>query len=154
MNIDRFRALTSAWGAHSDRWPEGERQSALTLLEQSQEARTILAAAQEMDAMLDGYTLPAATADNLRLKQNITASINRPITQTSALTSLMNWLMPRGSKSLFFLWRPAVVASIPLMLGIAVGLTLFDNTTDTLTTDEELMLLALSEPGIEVWTYE
>ena len=43
---------------------------------------------------------------------------------------------------------------MPLLLGIVIGLTLADNNTYELSSDEELSLLAFTDTASEEWSYE
>ena len=51
------------------------------------------------------------------------------------------------------LWRPTLVACLPLLLGVVIGLTLTNN-TDELSLDEELGLLAFTDIVREEWNNE
>ena len=54
MTVERLRDLAAAYGADPRRWPEGERDAAVALMNRSVAARDVVAGAGVLDAMLDG----------------------------------------------------------------------------------------------------
>lgn len=57
MNTERLRALIEAYGASPDRWPEAERDTALSALANLSEANEDLRAAAALDALLGAWRL-------------------------------------------------------------------------------------------------
>ena len=79
MTIDRLQTILDAYGAAPARWPEAERDAALTLIAQSPEARAAVAAAGALDATIDAYRNPAENAINpLKLVAAVTAHSQTP----------------------------------------------------------------------------
>ncbi|MFQ5939628.1 MAG: hypothetical protein ACE5KL_06105 [Alphaproteobacteria bacterium] len=69
VSLDRFRAILESYGASPDRWPEAERDGALALIAESEEARKLRDAARRLDGVLRHLTPPApseALLDSLR----------------------------------------------------------------------------------------
>ena len=52
MALRRFQSLAGSYGADLQRWPEAERDAARALLRHSPAARSVLAAAQRLDAAI------------------------------------------------------------------------------------------------------
>ena len=52
MALRRFQSLAGSYGADLQRWPEAERDAARALLRDSPAARSVLAAAQRLDAAI------------------------------------------------------------------------------------------------------
>jgi hypothetical protein len=63
MTIERLTELLDAYGAQPERWPDGERTAMRALLERSAEARAHLAAAADLDALLDRAVTAAPAPD-------------------------------------------------------------------------------------------
>ena len=55
MTPRRLRRLIQAYGGEASRWPAAEREAALRLLAQSDEARTLQREAARLDRQLDGW---------------------------------------------------------------------------------------------------
>jgi hypothetical protein len=51
LDLERFRALVAAYGARPERFPDGEREAALTLLATSEEARDLARAEAALDSV-------------------------------------------------------------------------------------------------------
>ena len=143
MNLDRFKRLIDAAGASPDRWPGKEREEALALLNISPEARQQLEQAEALDTLLDGFTVPADTAQQQRLARSIMESTAiRP----DPLSRLIEWLLPPDAGSLRLWWRPILAASMPLIAGIAIGLNAnpLQDSRMLMTDEEELAVMAIS----------
>jgi ferric-dicitrate binding protein FerR (iron transport regulator) len=75
MNAERFEQLVDAYGARPERWPADERAAAERWLAASPEAAARLAEARALDAALDAWTLPPASA---ALSQKVAATAPMP----------------------------------------------------------------------------
>jgi hypothetical protein len=62
MSLERLRAVLDAYGASPNHWPQTERTSADALIDASPEARAMVAAAAQLDALLDLVQPPAPSA--------------------------------------------------------------------------------------------
>ena len=76
------------------------------------------------------------------------------VAATRRLELLFNWLLPDLNNLKRTLWRPVMVAMALLMIGIVIGLSTPTESTYELTTDEELMLLAMTDYAKGVWLDE
>ena len=141
MNIDRFQQLLDAYGASVDRWPVEERQAATLLLDASEEAKARQDRAARLDEVLDAHRVEVPEP----LRDKIIAA-----TRDHGLPErFLDWLVPDRDRVVSQLWRPALAASLPLALGIALGSIAWpDNTTNDEVWKEEIYLMALtSDPS-------
>ena len=120
-----FAALLDRHGSEVANWAAENRTHARELLESSTEARQLLAEARLLDETLDEL-LPGATVP-LGLGTRIVA--NAPHRDP-----WLQWLAVR-------LWRPAVLACLPLAVGFAVGNTFADDAADL----EDQVLVAFAD---------
>ena len=139
MNLQRFRELVGSYGASPNRWPGEERQPALDFAETSSEAESVIRLEAELDSFLDGFDLPEAVVPAIQ------------IPTTHRLELLVNWMLPDCNNLTRTLWRPAMVAMAPLMIGMVIGFNTPTESNYELTTNEELMLLAMTDYARGVW---
>ncbi|MBK4720781.1 hypothetical protein JJL56_18090 [Azospirillum sp. YIM DDC1] len=79
MTLKEFKRFADLYGGDIDRWPATDGVDALTLLEDSAEARAILADAAALDALLD-RAAPAVTEDSVqRVLKGIAARLDAPV---------------------------------------------------------------------------
>ena len=91
MDRTRFQALADAHGGDVTRWPEAERDAALSLLaDQPGMARSVLAAAHRLDMVLDALPAPAVSA---ALRERVLAGA--PAVRADAAT-WRRWLTGAG----------------------------------------------------------
>lgn len=62
MTLKEFKRYAAAYGADLDRWPRSARVDALTLLDDSAEARDLLADAAVTDTLLDAASTPQVSS--------------------------------------------------------------------------------------------
>ncbi|MGY0714627.1 hypothetical protein [Azospirillum argentinense] len=78
MTLKEFKRFADLYGGDIDRWPATDGVDALTLLENSAEARAILADAAALDALLD-RAAPAVDEDSVhRVMDGIAARLDAP----------------------------------------------------------------------------
>jgi len=101
MSLERFAALADAFGADMRRWPVAKRLAAQDLAQVSARARTCLAEADALDAVLDQSRV---TAPSPELYQRILAQAPKPrmirlraAGATSARSRLLRWLAGLGA---------------------------------------------------------
>jgi hypothetical protein len=142
MNIDTFKQLLEAYGATESRWPSQSRAAAITLLAASADARALQDQHALLDQALDRYQVD----ENLtRLRSDILAQLP----QNSLLDRLLDWLIPTHI-DLQAVIRPAMVATLPLILGVALGSSLNLDMLDTSADwEDEIYLMALVEDDTE-----
>ena len=68
MTLKRFKSLIGAYGTEVSRWPEAERDNALTFLKENPKAAEVFQAASPLDAVLGAMPKPAG-ADEAYLKR-------------------------------------------------------------------------------------
>ncbi|QCN99143.1 hypothetical protein D3093_28185 (plasmid) [Azospirillum argentinense] len=79
MTLKEFKRFADLYGGDIDRWPATDGVDALILLEESAEARAILADAAALDALLD-HAAPAVTEDGVqRVLNGIAARLDAPV---------------------------------------------------------------------------
>ena len=147
ISLQRFEQLLDAYGASPQRWPDHERAAALQLLEQSSPAADLWQSAQWLDQQLDQLPAPDFMYLNTTL---LTGPL--PVRHKKWTDQLLEWLMPAQARSAAVFWRPAALACVPLMMGLAVGnqLEIFSDvdTTDLYSVDmeeTELELISLAD---------
>lgn len=109
MRPERLQELLEIYGSDEERWPDSERFSMRVCLDEFQVTPQALLDAQDLDLMLDSY-VPAATD----LEQRIFDALPR-----SVIDRFVEWLFPELPR---LWWRPAFAASLPLALGLVLGM--------------------------------
>jgi len=146
MNHVRFTAIIESYGANPDRWPADERDAAMAFSGTHADAAALLNEAAELDQFLDGFKLPEAAMPRIRIRGHR----GRP----DIIEQFLNWLTPSIDDLAGTLWRPAVVACLPLLLGIAIGIGFPSDDQYRLTLAEEFELLAMGAIETETWNHE
>lgn len=115
MTLQKFSGILDRRGADAQAWPVVERAACHSLLETSPEARKLLREHQQLAQALDQLQVPALPGLEARvLNQSL------PARTRSLLDHLLDWLLP-GNLFGPRIWRPAMVACLPLVIGILVG---------------------------------
>ncbi|MCS5584354.1 MAG: hypothetical protein NZ777_12650 [Pseudomonadales bacterium] len=148
MNLERFTLIVESYGADSQQWPGDERAEALEFSRTSTDAMSLLDQAAELDQHLALFELPNSELSVQRIEMGILSALKQ-----GTLERLLNWVLPDFDDLAHTLWRPTLVACMPLLLGVAIGLTLTNNTYE-LSSDEELSLLAFTDTVSEEWSNE
>ena len=162
MNIEQLQQLIERYGGNAILWPEDEREAALTLINKSDAARQLLVEAAQLDALLNSYHIPEDPAGRQRMMRRILDQVTPGWPER-----LLAWLTPDPGRLNRSIWRPALAAALPLVIGMTLGAAqsgaLVSNTvpevvsTDSSTAwDEELHLLGLTPRTnhIEEWLNE
>jgi hypothetical protein len=147
MSLQRFIELVDAYGSDSRRWPESERDAASLFHEQNEQAQQILSEAERLDNGLDAWMVPAFDGLESRLTNQ-----PLPLRRSGVLERLTRWILPQPGQVVSQLWRPALAASLPLMLGLYMGIQLepdgglYGADIYTVSSEEdELYLISLSD---------
>ena len=146
LSMQRFEQLIDAYGTDPQRWPPGERQAALQLVESLPDAARLMQETVWLDEALDHYDVPAFDQLSARiLAQPL------PARRMGIIEQLMRWLVPPVSSSVTDWWRPAALACLPLAMGLLLGLQvdLFTDASADLygvdTEETELQLISLAD---------
>ena len=153
MNLERFTTIVESYGADFQQWPEDERVDALKFSRASTDAISLLDQAAELDRHLALFELPNNELSVQRIEMGILFALEQETLKQGALERLLDWVLPDFDDLAHTWWRPTLVACMPLLLGIAIGLTLANNTYE-LSSDEELSLLAFTDTVSEEWSNE
>ena len=148
MNLERFTLIVESYGADSQQWPRNERAEALEFSSTSIDAVSLLDQERELDQHLALFEFPNSERSVRRVKMGISSAL-----KPSRLEQLLNWVLPDFDDLTRTLWRPTLVATMPLLLGVVIGLTL-SNDTYELSPEEELSVLALTYRLSEEWNNE
>jgi hypothetical protein len=149
MNLERFTLIVESYGADPQQWPADERAEALEFSRTSTDALSLLDKEAALDEHLALFELP----DNKRSVQRIDRGILSAL-KPGPLEQLLHWILPDVDDLAHTLWRPTLAACMPLLFGVVIGLTLTDNNTYELSSDEELSLLAFTGAASEERSYE
>lgn len=109
MDPDRLEQLLASYGADERRWPEELRAPMRNALDRHPEARRQLAAARDLDLLLDAWE-PEVDDLTLRILDAVPQGY---------LERLLAWLSPQNPAQL---WRPLLAGVTPFVLGMAIGL--------------------------------
>ena len=158
MNLERFTLIVESYGADSQQWPGDERVEALEFSRTSSDAMSLLDQAAELDQHLALFELPNSELSVQQIEMGILSALKQGTLKQGRLKQgrlerLLDWVLPDFDDLAHTLWRPALVACVPLLFGVAIGLTLTNNTYE-LSSDEELSLLAFTDTVSEEWSNE
>ncbi|MFK8041884.1 hypothetical protein [Congregibacter sp.] len=109
MSPERFQELLDTYGGREEHWPDEQRKAMHSCVEGHPELGLQLREAQELDRMLDSY-VPATTD----LQQRVIAALPIPFADR-----ILAWLVPQAPQ---LWWRPVMAASLPLAMGLAIGM--------------------------------
>lgn len=120
MTEAEFAELLDHHGSDRTHWPAADAERADDLLGGSAAARRELAAARAVDHWLAdqrAHVAPAGLAESI-LERVRRVEATAPIgTRPDPLDSVFQWLTAR-------LWRPVLVATLPVLAGFAIGVAL------------------------------
>jgi len=158
MNLERFKLIVESYGADSQQWSGDERVEALEFSLTSSDAMSLLDQAAELDQHLALFELPNSELSVRRIEMGILSALKQGTLKQGRLKQerlerLLDWVLPDFDDLAHTLWRPALVACVPLLFGVAIGLMLTNNTYE-LSSDEELSLLAFTDTVSEEWSNE
>ena len=114
MNKTEFDQLLACYGADFGHWPIEHRASAELALESHPEWQANLLESRLLDDALGQYSLE---------DHHLAAVKHRILAQTvykqTFLDRFIHWLMPGEA-----LWRPALIACLPIIIGLSIGLNI------------------------------
>jgi hypothetical protein len=135
VELGRFRAILSAYGAAPERWPEDERMDALALTRGSIVAARELADARMLDDAL-GFAAARPELDRLAVLQHRIVSAANPLMQS--------WMGRWFGISLtpMQLWPSVAGLALATILGFTVGINGMLQTDTVHDTDDGLAFLS------------
>ncbi|MEX0941290.1 MAG: hypothetical protein WD002_01970 [Pseudomonadales bacterium] len=149
MNQNQFRKLLETYGANEANWPAESISSARVLIGQSEAAARLLLEFRAFDEALDRYQVEIDAGE---LSARILATVpfaSGASGATRLVDRILDWLIPE-STNLANLWRPAIAATFPLLLGVVLGSTISLNGNDLVDNwQDEIYLLALASEETE-----
>jgi hypothetical protein len=114
MILKELTKIIECYGTQSECWPEADRDAALDLIASDSDAKQMLSQYMQLNALLDQHQVPEfPNLESRILNQNL------PARSKALLDKLLDWLLPATPAKL--LWRPVVVACMPLLFGVLVG---------------------------------
>ncbi|MCY4427014.1 MAG: hypothetical protein OXC05_08285 [Halieaceae bacterium] len=144
FEIEQFAELLDSHGAEPARWPETLRSRALMLVAAEPAAQSLLQEAHRLEAALNALPAPAAP---IGLKSRIIARLPS-VTPIFLPDRMLDWLTTA-------LWRPLLLASLPLAFGFTLGVGVYQDTGEP---EDSLALLVFSDAAAvtfgEVADYE
>ncbi len=141
MTPERFEQLVEIHGSQPARWPAQERQAAEAWQRDNPAAAALCREHAQLEALLDALPVPALPGLEQRVLQRAAS-----LATDSLLDQAIDWLLPRGDRLLAWIWRPALVACLPLVCGIYMAnFFSFGISGPEVAWEEELALLALND---------
>jgi len=141
MTPERFAQIVETCGSQPERWPAEERLAAEAHCRESPQAQAMRAQFAQLDALLDALPVPAMPGLEQRVLRNVAS-----LTRDSLLDQTLDWLLPHSDRLLAWVWRPTLVACLPLVCGIYMAnFFSFGITGTEHTWEEELALLSLND---------
>ena len=115
MTLEEFSKIVDIYGSDAGEWPTGLRDDCLAFIADSSEARTLIKQQRDLNRLMDQIAVPEFSDLEAKvLNQQLPDRSGSPIDQ------LMDWLLPQNNFGIK-LWRPAMVACLPLVFGILLG---------------------------------
>lgn len=122
VDLERFATIVEAYGAGPSAWPEDERDGALALLAESEEAVRLREEAAELDSKLDALPpLPVSSMLEQRVLRDAAVVAEPAESWWSALRRGFEVLWPFGPS-----WQPGVALAGAAVAGIVFGLMIPD----------------------------
>jgi uncharacterized membrane protein len=147
MDKNTFEAALDRWGSDLSGWPAADRQAAEALLARSNDVRLILETQRRIDAGLSALSERDISA---HVQQQIVTRIQARVqAAVAARDADAVRTAPADDESWFWswlthsVWRPALLAGLPLILGFALGIGLTDLSERELA--DQVSTLALSD---------
>jgi hypothetical protein len=141
MTPERFAQLVETYGSQPARWPAQERQAAEAWQRENAAAQALCQDYAQLEALLDTLPTPVLSGLEQRVLRRCAA-----LASDSLLDQALDWLLPRGDRLLAWIWRPALVACLPLVCGIYMANYFsFGISGPEVAWEEELALLALND---------
>ena len=138
MNQAEFEQLLDLYGADIKLWPSALQGDAITALDANPDWQMLADKDLALTEMLDLYVVQGPNLQ--QLEQGV---LQRTVYQKSLLDNFLQWLLPGEN-----IWRPALAACLPIIMGLSIGLNI--NLEDRFTLEEELSLTGLEPIVLEL----
>ena len=112
MDESRVRELIDAYGADDSRWPDDERDAALTVCAESTLMQEYRLQARALDQSMDAYHIPPSLTVDAILRQIPEHAASE--SEADWLGRFIDWCLPNDLPQL---WRPAIAACLPILVG-------------------------------------
>ena len=116
MTPERFTQLADSYGGELQRWPVSLQSDARDCRAEHPGLRAVLKEAAQLDQALEGWTPPTFAGLEAQLLQQ-----HLPNRHKGLIDRIADWLIPLSGTHYTSWWRPAAVACLPLLLGLATG---------------------------------
>jgi hypothetical protein len=138
MNQAEFEQLLDLYGADIKRWPVALQTDAKAALAAHPDWQKLVDQDLALTKMLGLYTV---SGQNLEQLEQLV--LQQTVYGKSLLDKFLNWLLPEAN-----ILRPALVACLPIVMGLSIGLSV--NFEDQFTLEEELSLTGLEPIALEL----
>ncbi len=115
MTIEEFTKLLESHGAESSRWPDSTREECLGFLAGNTQAQELMNQQRELEALMNQIEVPNFPELQARVLNQALPERDRTL-----FDELLQWLLPANISG-GQIWRPALVACLPLLFGIVIG---------------------------------
>jgi len=141
MTLERLTEIIETCGAQPEFWPAEERVAAELYLAKQADAQRLHSEYLQVESYLNSIPVPPMPGFEQRLLKNL-----RRITQDTILDRVLEWLLPHSDRILGWVWRPALLACVPIVCGIYLANFYSFGVLETPNPlHEELYLLALND---------
>ncbi len=140
MNKQLFTHYASTYGSEISQWPNEVKQVAVDALAVNPQWQSLLEAEVSLDQALDAYQVSSSPLPDLEQ-----AILNSTAAKIDLIDRILAWLIPQNS-----VFRPALVACVPLLVGVILGNSL--EIEDQYVLSEEIELISsftVLEPDLE-----
>ena len=114
MDKPTFEHFAESYGSNLKRWPKDIAREAEAALVEHPEWQAILTAEEDIDALLDSAKFTQPNFSDLE-----SSILDQTVNQLPVVDLIINWLRPTHS-----LWRPALAACLPILIGVTLGTSL------------------------------
>ncbi|MDX1491466.1 MAG: hypothetical protein R3332_09270 [Pseudohongiellaceae bacterium] len=137
---ERFSTIVEAYGTDASKWPASEREAAKAYMLANPQAMQLFEEYRALEQLLDEHTIPSLALIEKRVIAKLEASSQKSLTE-----AFIDWLLPHSERLFTSLWRPALVASLPLIFGVYLSnFYSFGIDSETyMSMEEELYMLSL-----------
>ncbi|PCJ22467.1 MAG: hypothetical protein COA96_14395 [SAR86 cluster bacterium] len=115
ITIKEFTQIVETHGTEPTHWPAELRGECSAFVANSAAARSLIHQQQKVENLLDQIIAPDFPTLESRVVNQLL-----PKHTGSVFDQILNWLLPQNGLGKN-IWRPAMVACLPLMFGIVIG---------------------------------